>query len=207
MSDRRIISNKAWFQDQLADHGLTYRSFAAKMGIHPPDASRIINSQRNIKADEAVKMAKIFNVGVEEILKRSMAMAPIVRNERTGPKRSSHTEVIGVANEEGVISDAGGYGERRVIRPAKAAENTVAIRVRTPPFSGWIAYFEPIEYVNEYAVGHLCVVETYDGKQLLRLVGRSASARVYTLAHPLTGFIETYELRSAALVTWLRQEV
>lgn len=199
--------NKRWFQNKLEERDLTYRSLAAMMDMNGPDVSRIINGQRNIRADEATRLAKILRVPVEDILKRATATSPISRYEKSDVKRSPYVAVVGYVDESGAVKKGGTAtaAERRVTRPSRAGDDTVALRLLDMgPLNGWLLYYAPLTYVHDKAVGSMCVVETEDGRKLLRHVQSSGRAKQFKLLDFTCNKEELIELKTAAPIIWMK---
>jgi transcriptional regulator with XRE-family HTH domain len=199
--------NKRWFQNKLEERDLTYRSLAALMDMNGPDVSRIINGQRNIRAEEAGRLAKILRVPVEDILKRAAATSPISRYEKSDVKRSPYVAVVGYVDESGVVKRGGTASatERRVTRPARAGDDTIALRLLDMgPLNGWLLYYAPQGYVHDKTVGSLCIVETDDGRKLLRHVQATGRAKQYKLLDFTCNKEEISELKSASPIIWMK---
>lgn len=208
--EKLVRSNKKWWTDRLLDRELTYRSFAAKIGLAGPDVSRIINSQRNVKAEEAVLISKVLKVPLEDVVSHGVAHAPIQRYERKETKDTSYTKVVGWADMNGQIirGAKGRQVEKNVLRPAKMTKDAVALRIMTPgPFQGVVAYFYETDIVHEKAMHNRCVVTTKDGRELLRFVSPGKTARDVTLMSLDFKDEERTAIKSAAPIIWFRPEL
>jgi len=61
----------SWFKGLLADRGTSQRQLAFKMEMDPASMSLLLRGKRNLRLEEAEKMAQILNVRVDEILYRA----------------------------------------------------------------------------------------------------------------------------------------
>lgn len=207
--EKTIELNKKWWLQRLADRELTYRSLAARVDLSGPDVSRIINSQRNIKVEEAERIAKALKVDLAEVLKRATAQAPLQRYEKKETKGSPYVNIIGWVDASGhIIKGEGGViMDRRVVRPARMGADTVAVRIMAPGLVyQWIAYYQKLDYVHDKAVRALCVVETVDGRWMFRRVMRGPTASKYELLNFDGEPVETTGLKTASPVLWMKQE-
>lgn len=72
-----------FFQNALADKGLSQRKLAARLGLDPAAVSLMIKGKRKLSASEAAEIAKFLGISVEEVLFRS-------GNSTTMPGRGKH---------------------------------------------------------------------------------------------------------------------
>lgn len=202
--------NKRWFQKQLELNDFTYRSLAAKLNLSGPDVSRIVNGQRNIQADEVAKMARLLNVSVDDILKRSKATAPIERYERNSIKRSPYTSLIGAVGPGGAITKAmgGKMGSRKVMRPARVGDDCVAVTVADvgSMWLDWVFYFTPLDYIHEKSAGKICAIVDADGEQFLGLVQPTGGEKNFQIFSLDGREIKNTKIKSASPISWARQE-
>jgi transcriptional regulator with XRE-family HTH domain len=60
--------NSKWFKDTLADRKISQRKLARLMAMDPGAANRMIHGDRKIQIDEAVKLASILSVPLNDVL-------------------------------------------------------------------------------------------------------------------------------------------
>jgi transcriptional regulator with XRE-family HTH domain len=65
----RAKIDKAWFQDQMKERGLSLRRMASRMGMDPGALSRTLNGERRMQVDEIRKIADIFGTSANGILR------------------------------------------------------------------------------------------------------------------------------------------
>lgn len=202
--------NKRWFQKQLELNDFTYRSLAAKLNLSGPDVSRIVNGQRNIQADEVVKMARLLNVSVDDILKRSKATNPIERYERNNIKKSPYATLIGAVGPGGAITKtlSGKMGSRKVMRPARVSEDCVAVIMVDVAslWLDWVFYFTPVDYIHEKAAGKMCAIVDAEGEQFLGFVQPAGGEKNFQIFSLDGQEIKKTKLKSASPVCWARQD-
>lgn len=60
--------DKAWFQDQMKERGLSLRGTAGRIGMDPGALSRTLNGERRMQVDEIHKIAEIFGTSASGVL-------------------------------------------------------------------------------------------------------------------------------------------
>lgn len=74
MRNRRVDTKL--FHDRMQDAGITNRKLAKAMGLDPSATSLMLRGKRGIKDGEIARLAKILNLGVDEILRALGAQPP-----------------------------------------------------------------------------------------------------------------------------------
>lgn len=69
MPTKKIDTN--WFKNRLRDIEMSQKEFARQMGMDPAAISLALRAKRKILITEAVSMAKILRVSVDEVLERA----------------------------------------------------------------------------------------------------------------------------------------
>lgn len=57
-----------WFQNQLSDRGVSQRRLAKMLGLDPAAVSLMLHGRRKFTAREAVEIARVLGVGVDDVL-------------------------------------------------------------------------------------------------------------------------------------------
>lgn len=60
-----------WFQDRLADKGLSQRALARMMRMDAGAMSLMLRGKRKMSVEEAQEVARLLGVGVEEVVTRA----------------------------------------------------------------------------------------------------------------------------------------
>lgn len=192
--------NTRWFQDQLADRKMSQRKLAQMLQLDPAAVSLMLRGLREIRLEEAAEMARILGIPLDDILAQTGIDLPREGGVDTCP-------VMGWIDTRGGVHNAAPAGPRHVARPPGAADGTVALRYVTEDWrDGWIAYFRPVDYVMPEAMGRLAVVEhSVTGVRSVRIVKHGYEAGQFRLADPIAADTGIGKLRSASLITWMRQ--
>lgn len=60
-----------WFQDRLSDRGVSQRKLARVLGLDPAAVSLMLHGRRKFTAREAVDIAGVLGVDVDEVLRHA----------------------------------------------------------------------------------------------------------------------------------------
>ena len=60
-----------WFQNKLADRGLSQRALARRLGLDPAAVSLMLHGRRNMSAKEAAEVAGALGVGIDAVVTRA----------------------------------------------------------------------------------------------------------------------------------------
>jgi len=195
--------NTKWFLSKMADLDLDFRGFAAKVGIEYTALYRMIHGERKFHAADAAKIAKIFGVSTEEVVKN---FGDLRRGEPESERRAAARAlpVVGMVDDKGGVARKGVTGVRKVARPANVKPDTVALRYAGEGLmSGWLFYYLPTQGIDPKALGKLCVIEAASETFLGQLVGENKIAGHYCTTRLNSARLESAAVKSAAPVLWI----
>lgn len=196
-----------WFEDRMAELGLSRGAVAAAFGYAPSKTNYVWRmlaetgreGARWVRPDEIAVWARILKAPYVYVVRRFGFEAPM----RTVP-------VVGVVRSDGRISEVLAPDHpNKAEAPYDATERTEALYVEAPyselgVWHGSFIYYEPSRVVHGQATNRLCVLEL--GDQLARLVGTlTAGRRIDEYQIRVLGQIETIttrEIISASVVRW-----
>lgn len=225
--------NKKWFQQRFAERGFSQNEVARRIGISSSAFSRTLDDERKLKNTEAVALASLFGVEVEDVLRaigvmpstppKRLPAAPTApkgrilesegvevraiasREARNGPQEAFGAEVVGWIDGEGLVHQEGLLGPAMVSRPSDVAQGCVALRFQSGPLDGWLAYFDPSGSEPGEGVGLLCVARLATGETKLRSVKRGYGAKEFFLVGMDGVTTESAEIVEVHPVLWMKQ--
>lgn len=204
--------DKGWFMDLMAEKAISQKRLAEHLDRHPSQITLLLNGERAMKIDEAAALSRLLGVDVEELLVHAGAMdaKEAAANARRKSERTE-AKVVGWIDDAGVVHKKGVAGPEFVSRPPGASPNCVALRAQNDgPMDGWVVYYTPASGVSSEAQGSVCVVDTADGRTMIRRVKRGYGGDDYSLSVfagfvPPSGGSEREKLKAASVVSWFRQ--
>jgi transcriptional regulator with XRE-family HTH domain len=181
--------DKRWFQNLFSDKRIAQAQLAKVMGIHAPALTRILNGERRLQMEEAIDMARILDISLDEILTHA----------GLSPSTDGPTATI-----------------RGTVLPDNSIEPTVE-KDRTPaPQEGlsalenkrlkWMLFYKPSSTINPDAIGRMAMITTAkEENPRLAFVERGSRAGVYDLRDPTTDVLtRDVALTSASPVLFIR---
>ncbi len=174
--------DKAWFQDRLKALGKSQRGLAAHLGLDAARVTEILNKRRRVSYDEAVDMAEFLESGLDEVVARLGKAAVQVR------RRIPVVGYVGAGETIFAMDDhSPGAGMDETEPPPDEGEGGFAVKVRGSSMAPRFKDGELIGYSREKGLnpercyGTECVVQTVDGRKLVKLLERGSRAGVFTL--------------------------
>lgn len=192
-----MSTDTRWFQGVLADHDISQRQLAMKLGIDPAAVSLMFRGKRKITMKEAAGMARILGVPLDDVV-RHAGIAP--------PELGESVAVIGRIEHKWEVFYGDAPGPARVECPPSLAANVAALRIvfRGDVLDGGLVFYVPREGAIE--TGRLCIVRLKDGRTLVRAVSRGYSKGMYRLTVVWVGgeAAEEAEVEWAVPVEWMK---
>ncbi len=198
---------KRWFQDRLRQLGKTQRGLAKHMGLDPSRITEILNQSRSIKIEEAVEMAEYLETSLEDVVAK---LGAFVNREA----RASSLVVGYVGAGETVYSvddHEKGSGLYKIDAP-QGEGGGVCVVVRGNSMSPRFRDGEHLGYSREDGLdlarcyGRECVVQTKDGRQLVKIVepGNAAGEVTLVSVNSATPIEQNVPVEWVAPVTWVK---
>jgi transcriptional regulator with XRE-family HTH domain len=187
--------NTRWFQDKVRDAQMSQNRLAQLLGIDKSALSLMFNGKREMKMDEAARLAEVLSLPLDEVMAHAGVKVP------KGPRSIA---VIGTvdASMEVHAKKAGG----RVTAIEDLPRDTVALRCEDQAslMYGWVFYYSPSSGIAADAMQRLCVVKLATGAQYLLTPTRGFEPGTHNLKG-LNGFsIDNQRIVSASPVLWTR---
>lgn len=215
--------NKKWFERRWRDLGMSQNEVARRMGMSNPALSRMFSETRRMRPDEAVRLASILRVEVEDVLRASGAMdgAPVwkvrISAENylspTGAKqldainspRQFTSKVVGWLDADGLMHEEGLAGPTIVSTPSDISQGCDALRFQMGPLEGWLVYFDSTGRSPGECVELLGLVGLADGRRVMRIVKRGFDLYNYVLIKMDGTGGEISEISEVRPVLWMKQ--
>ncbi|GAB4390982.1 MAG: hypothetical protein Tsb0032_00170 [Kiloniellaceae bacterium] len=198
---------KRWFQDRLRQLGKTQRGLAKHMGLDPSRITEILNQARSIKIEEAVEMAEYLETSLDDLVARLGAAV-----NREAKASSLVVGYVGAGETVLSIDDhAKGSGLYKIDAPVGEGGG-VCVVVRGNSMSPRFRDGEHLGYSREEGLdlakcyGRECVVQTKDGRQLVKIVEPGNADGQVTLisVNSATPIEQNVPVEWVAPVTWVK---
>lgn len=198
---------KQWFKERLRQLGKTQRGLAKHMGLDPSRVTEIFNGSRGVKIEEAVEMADYLETTLDHLVSKLGCAAP-----PGGRASSLVVGYVGAGETVCSIDDhATGSGPERIAAP-QGEGGGVCLVVRGNAMAPRFKDGEHLGYAREEGLvpakcyGRECVVQTKDGRQLVKIVEPGNRPGEVTLvsvnaARPIE---QNVAIEWVAPVTWVK---
>jgi transcriptional regulator with XRE-family HTH domain len=193
-----MAEKRQWFYDRLRDHNLSLRKLARMLGVDPSALTRAFQGRRRITMPEAVEIARIFSVPLEDVYHAAGMVVPA--GAETVP-------MVGTVGPDMVVQPLTTHVPP-VAAPPGMPVTAEAIQFRTAASSAdlwdrWIAFYDPRPAQD--IVGRLCLVTLADSTRHVRSVRAGYLPRTYNLISPFAPTIENVVIAEATPILWMQQ--
>lgn len=177
------IPDKAWFKSRLKALGKSQRGLAQHLGLDAARITEILNNKRRVSYDEAVDMAEFFETDLDQIVAR-------LGKTYHSPSRKPIPAVGYVGAGEVIFAmddHERGAGLEEIDLLPGDPEDRFAVVVRgdsmAPRFKDgeYIGYSRARGLDTERCYGLECVVQTRDGRKLVKVVERGRRRGTFNL--------------------------
>lgn len=198
---------KRWFQDRLRQLGKTQRGLAVHMGLDPSRITEILNQSRSIKIEEAVEMAEYLETSLEDVVSKLGTFI-----NRDAKASSLVVGYVGAGETVYSVDDhEKGSGLYKIEAP-QGEGGGVCVVVRGNSMSPRFRDGEHLGYSREDGLdlakcfGRECVVQTKDGRQLVKIVepGNVAGEVTLVSVNSATPIEQNVPVEWVAPVTWVK---
>ncbi len=190
--------NRRYFDNLLADKGLSLRSLAQRMGMSHSQLSLTFSGSRKMQLDEAAAMASIFGEPLTRIIENTGV--PVRGN---GGRRVS---VVGAMRGDGTVEiNLPGVVER-TSAPEDVPENGIAIQARTVGtpldwLDGWLFFCASPSVVDPAALGRFSYVQIHDGPAVMATLKRGYREQTFNLSGTFSSQNVTVEWATPVIAT------
>ena len=172
--------NKTYFTDLFKDRKMSQREVARRIGVWAGGLSLTMDSKRLMKMDEAVRLARVLNVPLAEV----MANAGI----REAQEDIRYADILGHVTEGYVVIPVSPDTIERVPVPEGVADNVVAVQYRTyeTPIShadGWMTFLGEQQDASEL-LGIYSLVAVEGEGWLMGAIRRGYAPGTYNIFTP-----------------------
>lgn len=205
------VPDKPWFKSRLKALRKSQRGLAAHLGLDAARITEIFNNKRRVSYDEAVDMAEFFETDLDEIVAR-------LGKTYTSPARKRIPAVGYVGAGEVVFAmddhERGAGLDEIEVLPGGAEDNFVVVvrgNSMAPRFKDgeYLGYSRARGLDPERCCGTECVVQTRDGRKLVKVLERGRKRGTFNLVS-INDTVPTerdVELEWVAPVVWHRLKV
>lgn len=157
--------NAAWFQRHFQNKNLTQRVVSERLKISASAFSQILSGKRRLRMNEAVELARLLQVPLEEVL----ASAGLKTGDLTGGDRKLEVEGWVDAGLNVVWGPV--KGPKTALKPPLTGKSIEVVRAQTAGspmqgIDGALLYYQKSDGVDLNADnGKLALVKVVDGKQ------------------------------------------
>jgi phage repressor protein C with HTH and peptisase S24 domain len=177
------VPDKVWFKARLKLLGKSQRGLAQHLGLDAARITEILNNRRRVSYDEAIDIAEFFETDLDQIVAR-------LGKTYTSPSRRK-VPVVGYVGAGEVIfamddHERGAGLDEIDVLPGEAEER-FAVVVRgdsmAPRFKDgeYLGYSRARGLDPERCHGLECVVQTRDGRKLVKIVERGRKKGTFNL--------------------------
>lgn len=192
--------NRRFFDNLIAERGLSLRQLATRMGMSHSQLSLTFSGMRRMQLEEACKLASILGVTLQKV-----AVEAGIEGARQAGRRAT---VIGALRGNGEVELYEGKGVvQRTNCPEGLPQNVEVIQARTAdsPLSwldGWLFYFDPETDGLTNSLGRLSYIELEDGRKVVAALRRGYQEGTYALSGPFNS--ESEKVASATPILMAR---
>lgn len=198
---------KQWFQSRLRHLGKTQRGLAKHMGLDPSRITEILNQTRGIRIEEAVEMADYLETSLDDLVTK------LGSTVNAGARASSLVVgYVGAGETVLAIDDhEKGSGLYKIEAP-QGEGGGVCVVVRGSSMAPRFKDGEHLGYSRDEGLdlpkcyGRECVVQTKDGRQLVKIVepGHRAGEVTLVSVNAATPIEQNVAVEWVAPVTWVK---
>jgi plasmid maintenance system antidote protein VapI len=193
--------NKPWFISRLQAIKLSQRRLAKMIDLDPSAVTLMFNGRRRITSDEVHKIANLFNVGVQEVMRHAgIDVTDDVRK----------VKIKGYIGEKSRVTLFDKPPFDVAVAPADVPNDSFCLQVRQAGSSndGWLIFVSGEKTTAHSLIDRPALVELEDGTQMTCLIRRGYKANTSNL-YPLHGAVEVQEnqvINWASPVLWIRPQ-
>lgn len=184
-----------WFQNRIAERGLSQRKLAKLMGLDPSALSLAFRGKRGVTITEAAQIAVLLQSSTRDVLEAFGVQITGARKVAIG----------GILDPAGVVNLVAEGLHDMVDAPPMSTPDVFAVQARTRDVNdGWL-YFVGAEHGKpEAAIGELSLVAIRDNGLKLAHVSKGYRKGAFNLTPVSGGEPQTYELAWASPVLWIK---
>lgn len=190
-----------WFAETLAAKGLSQRGLGRLLDCNASSVNRLINGKRQLRFDEAERLATFLGVGVSEIISHA--------GVRVAPEGVGKTRLVGYIDGAGEAHIDWDARDEFVQSLPGLPPSSVALQYRTAmtawdSLDGWTVYVEPPNGRVDHALNRLALVTLESGITVIAFLRRGYKLGKYNITNFLGPALENVDVDWAAPVLLIR---
>ncbi len=197
----QMTFDRTWFQARLREVDVSQRALAKTLGLDPAAITQTFKGERELKIEEAKKMAEVLRVGLSEVLRRA----------GVDVDDDIHmTPVVGYMDGRGEVTFVAHGSEDRAVGPADLPADAIAIQARTAlskmaSLDRWLLFCSSSKTAPNDQIGRLSIAGCRDGSMVVAHIQRGYKDGLYNLHIGVSADIrENVDLLWASPVLWLK---
>lgn len=175
------VTDYEWFKQKLEEKNLSQTRLGKLMGLDKSSISLLLHGQRRMTIDYAADIARLLGTSVTEVMERAGARMEGI--SAAGPING--VPLSGWVDDQGAIHPDKARGMPFSVPdtpPGSTAVQWRTTHTRMELFDRWIVVAGPKQQPDPNAMhDRFCIVNTTDGRTLLRSVRRGYTTGAYTL--------------------------
>lgn len=183
--------NTFWFEQSVRRVAKSFRAFAKMVDMNNATVSLIINGQRKISLEDAIKWAEVLNVELKDVLENAgLSSSALFQSNVINPPKPSAIPLKGYVDSELRIVWGPIAGSATVPNPygILSPGSIACVRCQTASgafegIDGALIYYREVEdgSIDYEAMGRLCIVKVA-GNHYLRILKRGYETGRHNLA-------------------------
>jgi transcriptional regulator with XRE-family HTH domain len=151
-------TDKRFFDNLLADKGVSLRQLAQRMGMNHSQLSLTFSGARRMQLDEAVRLARYFGIPLQRVVQAAGVDGAVSAGRLCN--------VTGIMRGDGKVLPPDAI--EKALTPDGMPDDIEAIQARTAnsPLAwvdSWVFFFQPLQKPDSSLMGRFCVVRTERG--------------------------------------------
>lgn len=185
--------NKAFFTEQFQARGISQREAGRRMGLASSQMVRLLDGKRKLQLSEAVELAQMLNLSLNEILLHAGVEMP---------SGQLAVPVIGILGGDGHIAEPPSDTRDVAVSPGGIVVQSVAVQARTAGspldwMDGWVFFCEVDQQPPDAShIGRFCLAQLSGGARVMGTLRRGYNKGTYS-------FFGTFQ-GSSLTVEWVR---
>lgn len=170
--------NTIWFNQQLAERGLSQRDLARKLGLDQSAISLTFRGKRQMKFAEAADIARLLGLPVSDVLRN--AGVPVDDGKQTVP-------LMGYMDGSGEVHCLHVENAEQILTPHPMTDGSAAIQCRTSGtpleyMDGWMIFKE--RPTTTPPLDHFCIVKIKGSVRTLGMIRRGYKKGRFNITGP-----------------------
>lgn len=189
--------DKRYFDGLLRDRTISLRGLARRLDILPSQLSLTFSGKRRMQLDEAVRIAQILGVTLQEV-----AIHAGITAAKTDAQR---VRITGILHGNGTIAEQTAIERTPTTLILPPGAEAIHARTANSPLAwmdGWVMFTDERQPPRAEVIGRFCRAQIHKGPEVLATLRRGYKANTFSLSGPFDA--ESQRLDWAAIVLMTR---